>query len=49
MAATSMKDAGKVALEKHRETVMRPSSRGWRRSSSTFRRNSGSSSRKRTP
>ncbi|RJX18442.1 MAG: recombinase family protein [Desulforudis sp.] len=49
IAATSMKRAGKRRLVAAREMVTTPSSRGWRITSRTFLRNSGSSSRKSTP
>jgi len=49
MAATNMKADGNVALVPDRTTVTTPSSTGWRRSSRTFLRNSGSSSRNSTP
>lgn len=49
IAATSWKRAGNSACRAARETLTRPDSRGWRRTSSTRRSNSGSSSRKRTP
>ena len=49
MAAASMKRAGKVRLMAARLSVTVPSSSGWRSTSSTLRRNSGSSSRKSTP
>ena len=41
-----MKEAGNVSGVARPETVIRPSSSGWRRSSRTLRLNSGSSSRK---
>src|SRR5438034_290750 len=49
MAATSWKAAGKRTAPAPRATVMRRASSGWRSGSRTFRRNSGSSSMKRTP
>jgi hypothetical protein len=49
IAAASMNRAGNERLAKARLMVMRPSSSGPRRVSSTFRLYPGSSSRKRTP
>ncbi len=49
MAAMSWKRAGKSACRAAREIVMRPLSSGSRSTSSTWRLNSGSSSRKSTP
>ncbi len=49
MAATRMKSAGKVVLRKARLIVTRPSSSGWRSTSSVLRLNSGNSSRNKTP
>ena len=49
MAPTSTKRAGKVVVPRARLTTTRPSSRGWRRASSTAVGNSPISSRKRTP
>src|SRR5256885_2134814 len=49
MAAASMKRAGYVRLIAARAIVTTPSSMGWRSTSSTFLRNSGSSSRNNTP
>ena len=49
MAATSMMRAGKVSDESAREIVTSPSSSGWRRPSRAETRNSGNSSRNRTP
>ena len=48
IAHTSMKFAGYVTLPATRDTVTSPSSRGWRRTSSTSLRNSGSSSKNST-
>src|SRR6266446_2127182 len=48
-APTSWNRAGKAALPAERDTTTLPSSRGWRRDSSTRWENSGSSSRKSTP
>ena len=48
-AATRVKRAGKVSRARARATVTLPSSSGWRSASSASRRNSGSSSRNRTP
>lgn len=49
IAATSWNRAGKVTCALARATTASPVSSGWRRLSSTWRGNSGSSSRKRTP
>ena len=49
MLATSMKLAGKVTEPPLRETVMQPSSRGWRSASRAERWYSGISSKNRTP
>src|SRR5436190_8949642 len=49
MAATSMNLAGNLMEEWTRATVTSPDSRGWRSISKTYRENSGSSSKKRTP
>src|SRR5256886_13394820 len=49
MAAASMKRAGYERLIAARAIVTTPSSIGWRSTSSTFFRNSGSSSRNSTP
>src|SRR5213594_3627917 len=49
MAAASMNRAGYVRLMAARAMVTTPSSIGWRSTSSTFLRNSGSSSRNSTP
>src|ERR1700731_2288438 len=49
IAASSEKRAGKTSRARARTTLIEPSSSGWRRASSVSRRNSGSSSRKRTP
>jgi site-specific DNA recombinase len=49
IAATRTNRAGKTTDRKARETVIRPSSIGWRNASSTRRSNSGISSRNSTP
>ena len=49
MAQISWNRAGSCSVPAARATVTAPSSKGWRMASSTSRRNSGSSSRKRTP
>ena len=49
MAHTSWNRAGRCSVPPERATVTSPSSRGWRRASSTSRWNSGSSSRNSTP
>ena len=49
MAPTSMKRAGKETAALARQTTTRPSSKGWRKLSSTEPGNSANSSRNRTP
>jgi hypothetical protein len=49
IAATNINRAGKLNEKEARETRTRPSSMGWRRTSSTCLGNSGSSSKKSTP
>lgn len=49
IAAISAKRAGKVKRARARTTLTIPSSSGWRSASSVSRRNSGSSSKNRTP